>query len=408
MRFGMSEHDVSRPAPTRDLGICVACGRTPLALSVRRSSLPVMQNLVYATQNEASVARTADFVLAACQHCGFAFNAAFDPDMLVYDERYDNRVPSSVFKDYYANLAGRLCERYGSENGLAVEIGCGKGEFLTALAREWVNGRFLGVDPGYEAPPSGTAVSAKIHFLRDIFRPTTIQERPSLVICRHTLEHIPDPVSFLHQIRTALPDGVPIYLEVPDLRWILKHQAFWDFCYEHCNYFTTESLAIVAQQAGFQVVSSGVGFGEQYLWLEAVSHGAVPESQGASSVVELLRRYSHDEAHHIAHTKAFVEAATKRGVAVCLWGMATKGVVFSYLIDANRALIQHCIDVNANKQGRYAPGSAHLIQPPEVLQKVPGEIQILVMNSNYLNEIRDKCSSLGITASFADASCQPL
>jgi SAM-dependent methyltransferase len=367
-----------------------------------------MQNLVYPTAGEASLVCRAEFVLASCEHCGFAFNAAFDASALVYDERYDNRVPSDVFKEYYAGLARHLCQRYGNEGGLVVEIGCGKGEFLTVLAREWRNGRFLGVDPGYEAESPDVPQGAKIEFVTDVFNPDSIRERPSLVVCRHTLEHIPDPGSFLRQIRAALPPDVPVYLEVPDLRWILANRAFWDFCYEHCNYFTAESLAFIAQLAGFRVVSAGVGFGNQYLWLEAISGEATLAPQGNSSVGEILRCYGHDEDRQIAQTKAHLEAETRRGVAVCLWGMATKGVVFSYLVDPERTLIRYCIDVNSNKQGKYAPGSAHLIQTPEVLQGLSGEVLILVMNPNYLNEVRNKCRALGIAASFADARCQAL
>ena len=390
------------------LGGCTACGHKTLWPSVRRSSLPVMQNLVYPSADAALSARRAEFVLASCEHCGFVFNAAFDPNALVYDERYDNRVPSDVFKGYYASLARHLCQRYGNEGGLVVEIGCGKGEFLTVLAREWPNGRFLGVDPGYEPPSSAAPVSANISFVSEVFKPGLIHEKPSLVVCRHTLEHIPDPVSFLRQIRAALPRDVPVYLEVPDLRWILENQAFWDFCYEHCNYFTSESLAFVAQLAGFRLLSTGVGFESQYLWIEAISSDANPDPQATASAGQILRRYGYDEATQIAQTRVRVEAEARRGVAVCLWGMATKGVVFSYLIDADQTLLRHCIDVNSNKQGRYAPGSAHLIQPPEILRSLSGEILILVMNPNYLNEIRDKCRALGVVASFADARCHPL
>jgi hypothetical protein len=367
-----------------------------------------MQNLVYPSVDAAICARRAEFLLASCEHCGFAFNAAFDPNALLYDERYDNRVSSDVFKGYYADLARHLHQRYGDDGGLVVEIGCGKGEFTMALAAEWLNGRFLGVDPGYERPSSDAPVSANVEFVSDVFKPSTISERPSLVVCRHTLEHIPDPVSFLRQVRSALPKDVPIYLEVPDLRWIVENQAFWDFCYEHCNYFTSESLAFTVQLAGFRVVSAGVGFGNQYLWLEGISGDEYSDAQATSTVGQILRHYAHDEARRIAQTRALVEAEVHRGNSVCLWGMATKGVVFSFLIDADRSLLRHCIDMNSNKQGKYAPGSAHLIQPPEVLRSLSGEVLILVMNPNYLNEIRDKCHALGIAARFADARCESL
>ncbi len=41
------------------------------------------------------------------------------------------------------------------------------------------------------------------------------------------LEHVPDPIAFLRSLRDTLPSGVPFFLEVPDLDWILEAGAFW-------------------------------------------------------------------------------------------------------------------------------------------------------------------------------------
>jgi hypothetical protein len=388
--------------------ICVACGHRQLLSTVRRTSLPVMQNLVYPSVAAAVSAPQAPFELATCLRCGFTFNAAFDPTRLVYDERYDNRVPSDVFREYYGHLAARLHHRHGKSGGLVVEIGCGKGEFLSVLARAWTDGHFLGVDPGYEPGPSEMPLAPTIEFVKDAFKPEYIRSRPALVICRHTLEHIPDPSSFLRQIQGALPPGVPLYLEVPDLSWIVSHGAFWDFCYEHCNYFTAESLAFLAERAGWSVVATGVGFGEQYLWLEAISGDAQPNPEIHSSIAESLLRYAEREAQQMVEARLALATQAGRGVSLCIWGMATKGVVFSFLLDPQRDFVRYRIDVNPRKQGRYTPASAHLIDSPEVLRDLPGEVLVLVMNPNYLSEIQGKCRELGIAARFADAHLRPL
>ena len=367
-----------------------------------------MQNLVYPSAEAASSAGQARFMLVACTRCGLAFNATFDPNALVYDERYDNRVPSHVFREYYAGLARRLQERYGANGGTVVEIGCGKGEFLAALADEWGEGRLLGIDPGCAPAVAGGQKRANMTFIAGVFKAEYLHSQPCLVICRHTLEHIRDPVAFLREIRAPLPKDVPLYLEVPDLRWILDHEAFWDFCYEHCNYFTAESLAAVAELAGFNVTATGVGFGAQYLWLEAVAGDPRRGRETPSPVPEMLRQYAENEQRRIVEVKETLAAETGRGVAICVWGMATKGVVFSFLVDPERALIRHCIDVNSHKQGKFAPGSAHLIESPEILRDLPGEILVLVMNPNYSEEIRSKCRAMGVAARFADAYCRPL
>ena len=74
-------------------------------LLISRAKMPVMQNYVYPTRKAALAAPCAPFSLMACPACGFAFNGAFNPDLLHYDEHYDNRVPSAVFETYYGEIA---------------------------------------------------------------------------------------------------------------------------------------------------------------------------------------------------------------------------------------------------------------------------------------------------------------
>jgi hypothetical protein len=90
------------------------------------------------------------------------------------------------------------------------------------------------------------------------------------------------------------------------------------------------------------------------------------------------------------------------GRTVALWGMATKGVLFSLLTDPDALLIDHCIDVNPNKQGCYVPLTGHVIKAPEALTNAR-ELTVVVMNQNYADEIRLRCRRLGVDATFVDA-----
>jgi hypothetical protein len=50
------------------------------------------------TRESALAAREGRLVLSACRTCGFAWNRSFDPERLVYDDNYDNSVPSDVMR----------------------------------------------------------------------------------------------------------------------------------------------------------------------------------------------------------------------------------------------------------------------------------------------------------------------
>jgi hypothetical protein len=118
---------------------------------VRRERLPAMQNYVYRTRESALAAPDGELTLAVCGTCGFAWNRAFDPDRLVYDEGYDNAVPSAVMDAYYDEIAAYLHERYDLAGGLVVDVGCGDGRFLHVLCAAVPGLRGLGVDPALDS-----------------------------------------------------------------------------------------------------------------------------------------------------------------------------------------------------------------------------------------------------------------
>jgi hypothetical protein len=87
-----------------------------------------------------------------------------------------------------------------------------------------------------------------------------------------------------------------------------------------------------------------------------------------------------------------------------VWGMATKGVIFTNNMDANATLIDFCIDINQEKQQKYSPISGHLIQSPTVLSTLKEQkVVIIVMNPNYVTEIKQAVHEYIQEAIFMDA-----
>ena len=107
--------------------------------------------------------------------------------------------------------------------------------------------------------------------MRSYYGSDSADVHADVVICRHVIEHIPDPGVLLGAIRGALAQSPSAFLffETPTVEWILRNRTFWDFFYEHCSLFSVNSLTTAFQQAGFQVMRVAPEFGGQYLWLEA-------------------------------------------------------------------------------------------------------------------------------------------
>ncbi len=370
-----------------------------------------MQNYVHRTREAALAAGQGRLVLAVCRSCGFAWNRAFEPGLLVYDDGYDNAVPSSVMAAYHAEIISFLTGMHPLEGSLVVDVGCGDGRFLRSICVAVAGSRGLGIDPAL--PGDSIEEAGRVQLVRSGFSAAVLTERPGLVVSRHVLEHIGEPVSFLQEIAEALGavGSCPCFFEVPDLRWIVDHGAFWDICYEHCNYFTAESFGEALRRGGFEPATVRTAFGSQYLWLGAVPATKTSGTRGGepgTSLVDGLQAYAGVEAARIAATRGRITDLLQSGFEVAVWGMATKGVLFSNLVDPGGTLIDHCIDANANKQGCFVPVTGHRIEAPSELRSRPSgrPLAILVMNDNYRSEIEGTCRELGVVARIlsSDAS----
>jgi hypothetical protein len=371
---------------------CPLCGSDGLTTILRRNRLPAMQNVTYATREQAVAAQVAPFELQICRHCGFLFNARFDSGLLKYDTDYDNHVESRTFLDYYESISRMLGERFDLDRGgIVYDIGCGQGTFLKVLCSVFPQVEGIGIDPSCEP---GTYGNVKL--IRSVFHPDVISQAAKVVVLRHVLEHIWRPVDFLLSLRAAIRD-VPLFVEVPESNWIRRNRAFWDFCYEHCNYFVPESLRSALVAAGFEPSEQAASFGDQYQWALCRSRpmSAPPFDGDADALVSTWKRYGDEESASLESARSVLTKAASEGPCV-LWGMATKGVVFASMMEAG--VLDAGIDSNPRKQGRFAAVSGIPILAPSSLARHQRRVQIFVMNPNYLEEIRAQVRAIGVDA----------
>lgn len=353
---------------------CPLCSN-PTTTSVAREALPVFQNVTYSTREEAVSVPLGSFRLATCTCCGFSHNCEFEPDLITYDGRYDNHVESKVFGTYYRQLAELMHDKFDLAGGFVYDIGCGTGKFLETLCSGTSDVFGIGIDPS--CTPSSTD---SYRLVQDTFGSYHIEPNTRLVLLRHVLEHIGDPIAFLKDIRNTFPDTT-LFVEVPDFDWILANRAFWDLSYEHCNYFTSRTLRFALETAGFEVIDQQPSFGSQYQWATCTPSDlkAAPVCR-AETALATVTVYANAETERLASIHEMAE--NTRGLA--LWGMASKGVILAVLLPEGSLV--GGIDMNRGKQGRFAATTGLQIHPPEWLLTKPG-VTVAIMNPNYAEEI---------------------
>ena len=363
---------------------CPVCEGQELSPFLQRNQVPVHQNLVVTTQNAARSVTRGVLDLVACEHCGFIFNRAFDLSRLAYGEDYDNTQScSAYFDDYLDQLVEDLVVRQGLNNCTIVEVGCGKGQFLHKLVSfPDANNKGFGFDPSYVG--LDTDLDGQLVFRRCYYDDSCTDVVADVVICRHVIEHVPEPMALLRSVRMALKQSphARVFFETPCVDWILRNKVVWDFFYEHCSLFTKESLSAAFVKAGFTVERVEHVFGGQYLWLEArVTDTVLPAAQSQPETAALARVYGKDEEHLNRQWRARLSELKACG-NIALWGAGAKGATFANLVDPEGLLIECVVDLNPNKQGRYIPGTGHPIVAPAELAQRHVKSAVL-MNPNY-------------------------
>ena len=383
----------THPAQPPARAACPGCGSLALGDSFVLGQQPVILNYRFATAEAARAVARRDMLLRECNHCGLVFNAILDPAAIPYDERYENRQNFSAgFTAMLEETADLLTQRYPLHGGAVLEVGCGKGDFLTLLC-ERAQAHGVGFDTSCEQ--TGVQPDGRVSFFQRYVTPEDVDQKFDLVVCRHVVEHVPDIGEFfrlLHGVALA-GGGSAVYVETPALEWIVEHHAFWDVFYEHCNYFPTRTLRTLAEQAGFALLDHRLIFGGQYQALELRPGAAAAERAPVTAHAgPMLASF----AAKFAESRREVESKLdEAGVAVgwAIWGAGAKGVSLA------NALISHppsfVIDSNPSKQGMFLPASGiPIIAPTD--PKVAEAPVILVANSNYLAEIRAALAQQGI------------
>lgn len=318
---------------------------------------------MYESSEQARECIKGDIRLIEDAATGLVYNAAFRPELMVYDDKYQNEQGvSSVFRHHLASVADLVIKHMGSER--LVEVGCGKGYFLELLLHRGVD--ITGFDPTYEG------INPRVR--REYFDAGSLGQAEGLVL-RHVLEHVADPVAFLQKLRDDNGGSGKVYIEVPCFDWICQRRAWFDIFYEHVNYFRLSDF----HRMFTRVLDSGRLFGGQYLYVVAeLSSLRMPEFDPADAVV-----FPSDFQEQI-QTPFFAAAGF-----CAVWGGASKGVIFSLLKSRAGYPVDIVIDINPAKQGKYlAATGLQVLSPEQAMAKLPAGSTIYVMNSNYLDEIK--------------------
>lgn len=367
------------------------------------AEIPTNSCLLLSSRAEAEAFPTGRIRLGFCHVCGFISNVDFDEGMAEYSGRYEETQGfSPVFLEFARGLAKHWVDKYDLAGKAVLEVGCGKGEFLTMMVEEGA-GTGIGIDPGVKADRIGSEAKDRLTWIADFYSDAYRDIEADALVCRHTLEHISPVGDFMRMIRSNIGDrtDMVVLFELPDVLRVLREVAFWDVYYEHCSYFSLGSLARLFRATGFEVLDVALAYDNQYLLIEARPSSTAqdtapsPQEAGLAELAAGVQSFASGYGRTKERWRRQVTALRSEGKGTVIWGAGSKGVAFLTQLGLHDD-IEYAVDINPYKHGMFMAGTGQQIVAPEFLVEYRPD-RVIVMNPVYLNEIANKLKELGLS-----------
>jgi 2-polyprenyl-3-methyl-5-hydroxy-6-metoxy-1,4-benzoquinol methylase len=132
--------------------------------------------------------------------------------------------------------------------GKLLDVGCGNGAFLKAFSKINTNWDLYGFDLNDIHKSEILSIkNVKSFFCKDL---KDINEKFDLISLVHVLEHIPNPIKFLDDVRKLLTPNGKLLIQVPD--W--SQNVFILLVADHCSHFDQRTLYKVVLESGLSPI----------------------------------------------------------------------------------------------------------------------------------------------------------
>ncbi len=310
-----------------------------------------------------------DLTVCQCSACGLV-QLANDP-VPYYREVIRATAVSKDMTDYRLGQFKTFVDTYDLRGKKAIEVGCGRGEYLSILQE--MDLEVYGLE--YAEPAVGACFAKGMNVERGFInaKDTKLQNAPfDSFFILNFFEHLPDPNKTLQGLYHNLRDGAVGIIEVPNFDMMLKKKLFSEFIGDHLFYFTKGTLRTTLERNGFEVIQS------DEVWFDYIISTVVRKRTPVdlSCFIDCREKLKADLGRYL-------DQFNKRHVAV--WGAGHQALAVIALTGI-KDKIAYVIDSAPFKQGKYTPGSHIPIVSPDVLSEKRIDC-VIIMAAGYSDEV---------------------
>lgn len=311
----------------------------------------------------------ANLEISQCSGCGLV--QLTNPPVPYFREVVRAAAISEEMKSFREIQFSDFVRRFSLSGKKAVEIGCGRGEFLSILARCSVNA--YGIEYSDESVNYCTKHGLKV--TKDFIQNTAdrLVDAPfDAFFILNFLEHLPDPNVIISGIGNNLSDGAVGLVEVPNFDMILRKRLFSEFINDHLFYFTRDTLWATLQLNGFEVLEC------RDIWHDYILSAVVKKRKRAD-----LSSFEKCQTDLKREIEEFLKLYPTKKIAV--WGAGHQALAVLALTDLGDK-IHYVVDSAPFKQGKLTPATHIPIVSPDALLSDPVDA-VIVMAASYSDEI---------------------
>lgn len=348
--------------------------------------------------NSKKIPTSMPLLVAICRNCSHIF-LRLRPDEGILQELYENlyvNYPSPLQLGFATSEADEFVKLFRqylkprlSPGAKILEIGCYDGYVLSQLKEDF---KVLGCDPS-----DGAKLGQRegIPIINAFYSPSLFEPNDfDVVICRHLIEHIGDPVDFMGSIAKVVKASGYVVIETPNAAHSLKYGSPENLHSEHLSAFTPISLETLCSRAGFRV---------ERLWrnrkdlLMICKPGASKESlpkerDEIEKLLEQAAAFASRLQGYLAEISALAEKLARQGATIAVWGAGSFGTLILTLVPSLRDRIVAIVDRDPQKHGLSSLTVDVPVSPPEYLQAQPVDYIFICsqFGSEILRDIRNK------------------
>jgi 2-polyprenyl-3-methyl-5-hydroxy-6-metoxy-1,4-benzoquinol methylase len=354
-----------------------------------------------------------DLVVCQCSGCGLV-QLNNDP-VPYYKEVIRAAAFSEEMKDFRMKQFEGFLEKYSLRGRKVIEIGCGRGEYLSLMRQ--AGAEAYGLEFSEESVKQCVKNGLKVSKGFVESSAYKLEHAPfDAFYMLNFLEHLPDPSSTLRGIYNNLTNDAVGLVEVPNFDMILRKKLFSEFISDHLFYFTKETLSTTLRLNGFEIIDCSE------IWYDYIISAVVrkkklitphpyPLPQGERGKSPLLRgvqgcvsppsmggdegegeRYPHVKRLDISHfyeyqekLKSEIEEYIGRFKKVAIWGAGHQALAIISLFNLS-GKIKYVVDSALFKQGKYTPATHLPIVSPDMIDSDPVEA-VIIMAASYSDEV---------------------